>query len=774
VSTLSSGAAGATPLRFLWRWALARPGWTLAATLLAVALAGTGLRHLRLVASIDLLAPGDPVAQQDRQRRLSFGDDFPVLLGLLRTQEQGGLLDPAPLVALRDLHRAVAAEPGVARVASLASAPALVPAADLPSGAPLLDEKALAEPYQLFTRLRASPVQQALLLAPRRSLTPLLLTPSGALTEDRLTARLLEVAAAMEQQHPQAGRVLVVGPAVVESGLSGQLFADLARLVPFCVALVALGLLLALRRAVFLAVTLVHAVALEAVVLGSMAALGGTINLVSVLAPVVLVPVGVADLLHLAVRLKREATPAGPRRQLAAAFAALERPMVLTSATTALGFLGFLVSPVPAIRGFGLTLAGGAVAALLLTFTLDAALLALLWRPDAVRARRKPGRRRRGPLERWLLALESPQRRRRRSRLTLAVCLLLALAAVTTLPGLHIEDTWIRNFDPGSRVVRDTLDFESELLGTNVLAIVFEPQGPPPYDQEDRQRLLEAVNRFTISQTVVPGVRGLLSATMLARSLDPQQDFVWKPWPTPTPEAMAQAMATWRRRGMALPEMEQLVTADLSRYQVLLFVLNQPYPGLIEVLDRLTAEARQRAGEGVAVHASGNLAVNIRMVHQAVVGQALSLGALLLTITLLLAALTRSLTSGALLVLPMALAILSTYGLLQLLGLPYGVAVSMFPTLVVGLSVDFSIHLRSALLRTRWLSRRRRLEELAVTARGVLLNGLLWTGGFALLTASALPPNRYLGLLTSVVVALSTLASLALLPTLAQRFGRRP
>ncbi len=45
-------------------------------------------------------------------------------------------------------------------------------------------------------------------------------------------------------------------------------------------------------------------------------------------------------------------------------------------------------------------------------------------------------------------------------------------------------------------------------------------------------------------------------------------------------------------------------------------------------------------------------------------------------------------------------------------------------------------------------------------------------GRLAVLIVSGLPPNRYLGLLCSVVVVLSTAATLLMLPAMALRTGR--
>jgi len=485
---------------------------------------------------------------------------------------------------------------------------------------------------------------------------------------------------------------------------------------------------------------------------------------------VIALPVGVADLLHLCVRLKaRQARPAVGL--IAQTFQRLQAPMVVTTVTTALGFLGFVLSPVVAIRQFGAVLSAAAVAALLLTFTLDAALLALFWRP--ARPSGQPSCRRLSLLERWILGLAASTRNQKiQSRLAVAVFLSAAALGAFALPRVTIDDTWLQNFEPGSRIRHDTLLFESELIGTNVLSVVFEAD---PSVSGSTSRTLEVVNRFTTNFLAVPGSRGVLSATLLARSLDPEQGWVWQPWSTPTVAQMHEAYSAWQRRGLDLPAIEAYATRDLRVFRVQIFVLQLPYHELEEQVAHIEGLAKGLAGPGVKATVTGDLTTNVHMVREAVWGQAASLLILAVTVLLLLSVAGRSLISGLLLSMPMALAILASYGLLVLMGLPYGIAVSMFPTLVVGLSVDFAIHLRAAWQAkgaTARPSRIARARRVAVTVRGILLNGLLWSLGFGLLAVSSLPPNRYLGILCAAVIAASTTLTLLLIPVMARSTGQ--
>jgi predicted RND superfamily exporter protein len=227
---------------------------------------------------------------------------------------------------------------------------------------------------------------------------------------------------------------------------------------------------------------------------------------------------------------------------------------------------------------------------------------------------------------------------------------------------------------------------------------------------------------------------------------------------------------------MILPAIDAFADAELEEFQIQIFVHNLSYGGLVGVLDRLVSEARYDAGPGVQVSASGSLASNIRLVRQSVRGQVHSLLVLLASATLMLMVIARSLRTGLLLALPMVLAIGGSFFAMVQIGLPYGIAVSMFPALVVGLSVDFSIHLHAALTRNSLRNdgwRKEQSEEIAIVLRGILWNGILWSAGFALLTVSNLPPNRYLGLLSALVIALSTLLTVGLLPAFVAAVQRR-
>lgn len=117
--------------------------------------------------------------------------------------------------------------------------------------------------------------------------------------------------------------------------------------------------------------------------------------------------------------------------------------------------------------------------------------------------------------------------------------------------------------------------------------------------------------------------------------------------------------------------------------------------------------------------------------------------------------------------LPPLLAVLFNFGLMGSLGIPLGVATSMFAGMTLGVGVDFAIHLLhryrheldSGATRETGLT-----QALRITGPAILIDGCAVGIGFGVLVLSVVPANARLGALLSLSVLHCLLASLVLLP----------
>ncbi|HEV2843616.1 MAG TPA: MMPL family transporter, partial [Thermoanaerobaculia bacterium] len=161
------------------------------------------------------------------------------------------------------------------------------------------------------------------------------------------------------------------------------------------------------------------------------------------------------------------------------------------------------------------------------------------------------------------------------------------------------------------------------------------------------------------------------------------------------------------------------------------------------------------------VELAGDVAVSQAMIPAIVRTQ---MGSLLLALVInlaIVALLFRSWRYGLAAVAPTAVAVAWTFGLMGWLGMPLGVATSMFCAVTLGIGVDYGIH---------FLERFRAAEaaggawpdRVAVAEAGpaILVDTLAIALGFGLLAFSQVPTNRWLGLLVAIALASACLLTL--------------
>ena len=159
---------------------------------------------------------------------------------------------------------------------------------------------------------------------------------------------------------------------------------DMARFMSL-VLLVILGTLYLTYRSIR-GVLLPVAVVIGSVIwtIGLMAAAEVPMMHITSIMPVVLMAVGVADGIHILscyydkILEHPEQSKISSTEVVVAAMVEMWKPVVLTSLTTAAGFLSFLTAPMPPVQHFGLFSSFGVLAAMVFSLTLFPAVLSLL------------------------------------------------------------------------------------------------------------------------------------------------------------------------------------------------------------------------------------------------------------------------------------------------------------------------------------------------------------------------------------------------------------
>src|SRR5439155_17186493 len=216
--------------------------------------------------------------------------------------------------------------------------------------------------------------------------------------------------------------------------------------------------------------------------------------------------------------------------------------------------------------------------------------------------------------------------------------------------------------------------------------------------------------------------------------------------------------------------LREVVDPGLGRGLVAVFLKNANFVDTARLMNALRAFERARLEpERIRMDFAGDVAVSQALIQAIVHSQVGSLVGSLLGILAVTALLFRSLGWGTLCTLPAALAVAATFAVMGWSGMPLGVATSMFASMVLGIGVDFAIHLieRFRLAVARGAAREAAiLESLAATGPAIVINALAVALGFGILVLSRVPANAQLGVLTAVSLVACLAATLLVLPAL--------
>jgi len=755
---------------------LKHPAWSLIGAAAITVFLGAGLTRLELRTDGAAIYPEkNDVVEQTETDKTVFNDPTQVIL-LVSSRADGPLVaSPQGFEFVAELHRSLARFPGLY-------------GAGLHSPASLLDVRSNVETTvittyldsipqdeggfdNLLTRFRQAPLVDGLYLSTDGRMAAMYLPLADSAVRHEFVADLGNW---LHGYDDALFELRLTGPVVAETTLGDTVMRDLSVLIPVMVAVVALMLLATLRTFGGLLIPLIEAVLVLIWTLGLMGWVGAPITLVTTILPVILMTMAITDEIHLLQRLQTylsgkrgdQDKNLGDRPRLTKAVLAtlgdVGRPIVFTSLTTSIGFLSFLTASMMPMRQFGLFTAFGIIAAMCLSFTFIPALIVLM--PPAWLHRKE---RRRGKKERvHLLPIEKFAAEHSTAALVIGL-----VAVVVFLPGLtrlQVQDSWVDNFDPRSKLVSAERDFNDAFWGSYRFDVVFAATPGFFYGSNGAammQRFTDEINRG-------PNVGGVVSFLTLYREvaagLGESRDL------PALDDGTLQDIATMAEM-TGDPRLLQVITEDGSSARAMVLV-NSPNYTRSEALSDYTATILPdfERDFGVSAHVSGDIPVAQEVVRSIVSNQMRSISWTLVAIALLLLLTFPRGLAALVAMIPVCATALIVLSAMGYVGMPLGIATSMFASLTIGVGVDFALHFIHNYKRERQagLDRQKAMRAtLENTGQAIRWNAVVLVLGFMALTFSALKPDRDLGILLAAAIAICYLVTLMFLPHLLKRLA---
>ncbi|MEW8507161.1 MAG: MMPL family transporter [Candidatus Thiodiazotropha sp.] len=586
--------------------------------------------------------------------------------------------------------------------------------------------------------------------------------PEKSLTElPEAIAAAQAIADGIEADYPDV-TVALTGIAALNNAFSAAGQSDAITLIPAMYGVLLLVMVFTLRNVSGTAATLMVILLSTLTAMGITGHLGISLDPISLTAAIVILTLAIADSIHFLLTLRvlmQEGMEkrAAIRESLRINFLAI----TVTSATTIVGFLTLNFSDAPPFKHLGSITAMGIAAAWLYSVTFLPAATTLL--PFRIQ-READGH---SGVTNVMVRLSRLVTGNHRAVLVVGVAAVVTLVAM--VPRLTLDDQWVEYFD--ERIpFRGDAEFSMEKL-TGLYLIEYSVPSAEAGGISD-PTYLSHLEQFAQWLRTQPGVAHVYSYSDIVKRLNKNMHGDEENW-------------------YALPE-----ERDLAAQYLLLYELSLPYgldlndritidksaTRLTVTLDKVSTAGVRRFVDATREWAEANLPphmwheptgatvmfshISQRNIESMLGGNAIAvvLIALILVLTL------RSLSLGALSLIPNVVPILMTFGAWALISGQVGMAAATVSATSLGIIVDNTVHFLTKYLRARREhgdDRPAAIEYAFRTVGGALVaNAVILMIGFGVLAASAFRVNVEMGQLTAMAIFIALIVDLLLLPAL--------
>jgi predicted RND superfamily exporter protein len=549
--------------------------------------------------------------------------------------------------------------------------------------------------------------------------------------------------------------------------------------------IVLLGALFMNFRGVFLPIGVVVGATLWT--MGAMGWVGLAMTHSTEALPIMLIAIGVADGVHIVQAFMVRVRSMDREAAVVATMDDLRWPVIMTSVTSAAGFLALNTSGVRSIMILGGLTAFGIVVALLFSLSFVPALLVLLPTPKHSRVKRPSPEA--SLLQRLLMAWGDWLVRHK----SLATAGILALVGLSIWGATQVQvETSVNENFPEDNPIRIAGEFfDVHFAGVTNLQVVFEGEPGTVKDpaflalMQEFQTWAEAQDQVGGSSSIVPMLTSmnrvmhagdpayerLPHASETEHGVDYQLDEEGREIEVPITrtvsgdEVISGYFSLLEMSGKP-GDLANFVTDDYGSAKVTVFLKSDRKKDL----DRVVAGVRGWLDEHQAhaqVEMTGMAVLMLAVNDLITKGQSISILVSLLLVFALTALQFRSAGLGLVNTLPLFVALFFNFGLMGLFGLDINLMTMGVASMAIGVGVDYGIHFvhryREDFARAGEpvTALRHTMGEAGVA---IFMNALAVAGGFLVLLLASFNGVRTMGLLISLIMAFSALGALTILP----------
>ncbi|WP_180920604.1 efflux RND transporter permease subunit [Vibrio parahaemolyticus] len=540
---------------------------------------------------------------------------------------------------------------------------------------------------------------------------------------------------------------------------------DSSTLVPTMLVVILVFLTIMLRSILSVIATLIVIIGSVMATMGISGWAGMFLSTATVNVPTLIMTLAVADCVHVIATMRQSMKNGFTKVQSIERSIALNFvPILITSVTTAIGFLMMNMSDSPVLRDFGNLSALGVMVACFLSVTLLPALLKLL----PIHVKMETSQDQKHVMDRLGDFVVS----QRRALLPLSVAVIVVCASL--IPLNKVNDESVEYFGQRNEF-RQAADFmEERISGMTNISIAIktnESQGIAAPD------FLNTIGEFSSWLRDQPETDHVATLADVYRRLNKNMhgdDEAYYSLPQER-ELAAQYLLLYE---MSLPyglDLNNQINVDKSSIKMVLTVANLGSVELVDLENRIYQWFAERAPQYQVVASSPSL----MFAHIGETNMASMLSTLPITLVLISALLIfalRSVKLGLISLMPNIAPAVIGFGLWALISGEINLGLSVVVTLTLGIVVDDAVHFLSKYQRAR---REGQTAEQAVryafhtVGRALWITTVVLVAGFSVLAMSSFRLNADMGQLSAIVIFIALVVDFLFLPTLLMLFDKK-
>ncbi|HFQ4862164.1 TPA: RND family transporter [Vibrio vulnificus] len=744
--------------------------WTLIISLIAIVATAMGAKNLYFRGDYNIFFDGSNAQLQafdEIQTTFAKTDNIALVLA----PKSGDVFDQRTLTQIQEMTEQAWQVPYSSRVDSLANYQHTEAVDD-----DLLVEDLLYQSYPL-TAERIAKVRTIAMSEPL--LVNALVSEKGDVAVINITmqmpgvdetAEVNEVVAYVEQMlshyRAQYPDVTIYKAGIIAMNHSFAMAAqnDSATLVPTMLLVILVFLTLMLRSFLSVLATLVVIIGAIVATLGIVGWAGMFLHVASVNVPTLIMTLAVADCVHVIASMRHFMRQGMPKSQAIHRSVTLNFvPIIITSVTTAIGFLMMNMSDSPVLRDFGNLSALGVMIACVLSVSLLPALLNLL--PVRFGAKQMGQSSSSDIMDK----LADIVVHRRNVLLPLSIVVIAGSAAL--IPYNKVNDESVKYFDTSSEF-RQAADFmEQRISGMTTMSIAIKTHQSQGIASPE---FLAVLGEFTHWLREQPETDHVASLSDIYKRLNKNMhgdDNAYYALPAER-ELAAQYLLLYE---MSLPfglDLNNQVNVDKSSVKLQLTVKNLGSVELVALEERLYQWFVSHAPQYQVVASSPSL----MFAHIGETNMASMLSTLPITLILISALMIFALRSwrlGMISLVPNIAPAVIGFGLWALISGEINLGLSVVVTLTLGIVVDDAVHF---LAKYQYARKAGQNAEQAVryafhtVGRALWITTVVLVAGFSVLAMSQFRLNSDMGQLSAIVIFVALVIDFVLLPSLLMRF----